>query len=261
MDRTAYDRFSERLHQRLAADERVLGLVAMGSMSGEPPPDQWSDHDFFVITRPGEQERMRTGLSWLPDGEQIVLAYRETAHGVKVLYRDSHLLEFAVFDPEETSVARINRFRVLLDRGGGGAGVRALRARTSRDLADRRPDPLWSSGQMLTALLVGAGRYPRGERVAGRALVQTAANHLAQLLALAVPSQNARALDTLDPLRRFEKAHPRLGRELDEALGNPPAEAALPLLRIALRELPQRIPEFPAQAARAAEASIEAASR
>ena len=260
MDRTAYDRFSERLHQRLAADERVLGLVALGSMSGEPPPDEWSDHDFFVITRPGEQERMRTGLSWLPDGEQIVLAYRETAHGLKVLYRDAHLLEFAVFDPEETSVARINRFRVLLDRGGIDERMRALRERTSRNLADR-PDPRWSSGQMLTALLVGAGRYRRGERVAGRALVQTAANHLAQLLAFAVPSQNARALDTLDPLRRFEKAHPRLGRELDEALGNPPAEAALRLLRIALRELPQRIPEFPAQAARAAEASIEAASR
>jgi len=260
MERTAYDRFSERLHQRLAADERVLGLVALGSMSGEPPPDQWSDHDFFVITRPGEQERMRTGLSWLPDGEQIVLAYRETAHGVKVLYRDAHLLEFAVFDPEETSVARINRFRVLLDRGGIDERMRALRERTSRDLADR-PDPRWSSGQMLTALLVGAGRYRRGERVAGRALVQTAANHLAQLLAFAVPSQNARALDTLDPLRRFEKAHPRLGRELDEALGNPPAEAALRLLRIALRELPQRIAEFPAQAARAVEASIEAATR
>src|SRR2546426_10657724 len=261
MDRPAYDRFSDRLHQRLAADERVLGLVALGSMSGDPPPDQWSDHDFFVITRPGEQERMRTGLSWLPDGEQIVLAYRETAHGVKGLYRDAHLLEFAVFDPEETSVARINRFRVLLDRGGIDERMRALRERTSRDLADRRPDPLWSSGQMLTALLVRAGRYRRGERLARRALAPPAANHPAPLRAFAVPSQNARALDTLDPLPRFEKAHPRLGRELDEALGNPPAEAALRLLRIALRELPQRIPEFPAQAARAAEASIEAASR
>src|SRR5439155_1580337 len=119
--------FSERLRERLATDERVLGLVALGSMSGEPPPDQWSDHDFFVISRPGEQERMRTELSWLPDGEEIVLAYRETAHGVKVLYRDAHLLEFAVFDPEEMSVARINRFRVLLDRGGVAERTRALR--------------------------------------------------------------------------------------------------------------------------------------
>ena len=261
MDRDAYGRFSERLRERLAADERVLGLVALGSMSGEPPPDQWSDHDFFVISRPGEQERMRTELSWLPDGEEIVLAYRETAHGVKVLYRDAHLLEFAVFDPEEISVARINRFRVLLDRGGVAERMRALRERTAGDLADRRPDLRWSSGQMLTALLVGAGRYRRGERVDGRALIQAAANQLAQLLAAAVPSENAGAVDTLDPLRRFEQVYPRLGRELDESLGRPLVEAALRLLRIALRELPQRIAEFPLEAARALEASIEADTR
>jgi hypothetical protein len=261
MDRDAYDAFSERLRQRLAADERVLGLVALGSMSGEPPPDRWSDHDFFVISRPGEQERMRTDLSWLPDREQIVLAYRETAHGVKVLRSDAHLVELAVFDSEEMSVARVNRFRVLLDRGGIEERMRALRERTARDVSDRRPDPRWSSGQMLTALLVGAGRYRRGELLAGRALVQTAANHLAQLLASAVPSGNLGALDTLDPLRRFEQVYPRLGRELDEALGRPPMEAALHLLRIALRELPQRIAGFSAEAARAVEASIEADSR
>jgi len=46
-------------------------------MSGEPPaPDEWSDHDFFVITPAGEQERMRTDLSWLPDAGQIALSYR-----------------------------------------------------------------------------------------------------------------------------------------------------------------------------------------
>src|SRR5256885_11336360 len=146
MERTAYDRFSERLHQRLAADERVLGLVALGSMSGEPPPDQWSDHDCFVIGRPGEQERMRTELSWLPDGEEIVLAYRETAHGVKVLYRDAHLLEFAVFDPEEMSVARVNRFRVLLDRGGVAERMRALREGTAGGLPPRPPAPGRASG-------------------------------------------------------------------------------------------------------------------
>jgi hypothetical protein len=260
MDRDAYDRFSERLRERLAADERVLGLVALGSMSGDPQPDRWSDHDFFVISRPGEQERMRTDLSWLPDGDQIVLAYRETAHGVRVLYRTAHLLEFAVFDPEESSVARINRFRVLLDRGGIHERMRALRERTAREVAKRRPDPRWLSGQMLTALLVGVGRYRRGEHIDGRALVQSAANHLAQLLAFAVPSQNAGALDNLDPLRRFEQAHPRLGREMDEALGHPPEEAALHLLHIALCELPARIPEFSAEATRTIEAFIEAAT-
>src|SRR5437660_8165424 len=125
MERTAYDRFSERLHQRLAADERVLGLVALGSMSGEPLPDEWSDHDFFVITRPGEQERMRTDLSWLPDAEAIAFSYRETAHGLKVFYSSAHLLEFAVFDFAELQLARVNRYRTLLDRGGVEERMRA----------------------------------------------------------------------------------------------------------------------------------------
>ena len=90
MQRDAYHRLTERLREGLSAEARVLGLVALGSMSGDPPaPDEWSDHDFFVITRPGEQERMRTDLSWLPDAGQIALSYRETAHGVKVLYRSA----------------------------------------------------------------------------------------------------------------------------------------------------------------------------
>ena len=88
MDRAQYDAFTQRLHASLEADGRVLGLVAMGSMSGElPEADAYSDHDFFVVVRTGEQERMRTDLSWLPDAGEIVLAFRETAHGVKVVYR------------------------------------------------------------------------------------------------------------------------------------------------------------------------------
>jgi hypothetical protein len=250
MQRDAYDRFTEQLHSRLAADTRVLGLVALGSMSGEPPdPDEWSDHDFFVITRAGEQERMRTDLSWLPDAGQIALAYRETAHGVKVLYRSAHLLEFAVFDPEELSLARINRFRTLLDRSDIDQRMRALRERTAQELVQRRPDARWLSGQLLTALLVGAGRYRRGERVGGRAQIQAAAVHLAQLLARALPQQRGSLLDTLDPLRRFEQAYPALGKEVDEALGRPPPDATLWLLRIARRELAQRLPEFPDEAA------------
>jgi len=250
MQRDAYDRFTERLREELSADARVLGLVALGSMSGEPPaPDEWSDHDFFVITRAGEQERMRTDLSWLADAGQIVLSYRETAHGVKALYRNAHLLEFAVFDLEELSLARVNRYRTLLDRSGIEERMRVLRERTTREVAERRPAARWLSGQFLAALLVGAGRYRRGERVGGRAQLQAATVHLAQLLARARSEGGQAVLDSLDPLRRFEQAYPDLGRELDDALGHPPPEAALRLLRIARRELAQRVREFPDEAA------------
>ena len=37
MQQRDYDAFTERLRQGLAGDGRVVGLVALGSMSGEPP--------------------------------------------------------------------------------------------------------------------------------------------------------------------------------------------------------------------------------
>ncbi len=80
----AYEAFTESLRVRLEEDPRVLGLVALGSMARQDyEPDRWSDHDFFVITRSGEQEAFRGDRSWLPRSDRIVLSYRETPHGVK----------------------------------------------------------------------------------------------------------------------------------------------------------------------------------
>lgn len=256
MRRSDYDRFTARLRERLEADDRVLGLVALGSMSGEPPlADTWSDHDFFVICRPGEQERLRTDLSWLPDASEIVLAFRETAHGLKVLYRSGHLLEFAVFDLDELALARVNRYHTLLDRADVEGRMRQLRERSAREAEERRPDVRWLSGQFVSALLVGAGRYERGERLAGRASLQGALGHLVQLLSRALPARSD-VLDSLDPLRRFERAYPELGSEIEEAMGRAPPEGARVLLRLALRELPARLPDFPVEGARAVEGRL-----
>src|SRR5512140_406945 len=116
MEPSAYARFTATLLERLGADPDVLGLVALGSMSELPPgPDRWSDHDFFVVTRPGAQERLRAAPDWLPAPERIVLWHRETAHGLKAIWDDGHLAELAVFDLEELGLARVNRFSVLLD--------------------------------------------------------------------------------------------------------------------------------------------------
>jgi hypothetical protein len=257
-----YQRFSQRLLDGLAADERILGLVALGSMSGEPPlADEWSDHDFFVICHPGEQERLRTGLSWLPDAGELAFWFRETAHGVKALYRSGHLLEFAVFDLDELQLARINRSRTLLDRVGPGAPsiesrLASLRLRTSQEAGERRSDPRWLAGQLLTSLLVAAGRHRRGERMSGRALLQGAAGRLVELLARAIPPGREGVLDTLDPFRRLEQAFPQIARDLDEALGEPVPLAALRCLGIARRELAPRLREFPDDAAAVVERQL-----
>lgn len=119
MQSDAYRDFIEQLTANLRADDRVQGLVLLGSTANQShPPDQWSDHDFFVITNRGDQEHFRTEFDWLPDYDEIVLTVRETAHGLKVLYASGHLLEYAVFDLDEIAVAKANDYRVALDRGG-----------------------------------------------------------------------------------------------------------------------------------------------
>jgi len=239
----AYRRFTESLRERLAADPRVLGLVALGSMAEQgTAPDAWSDHDFFVITRPGDQESFRSDLSWLPDADALAFHYGETAHGVKALYADGHLLEFAVFDPEEMRVARVNRYRVLLDRERIEERLAELAAESARGSGTARSADRYLLGQFLTALLVGVGRDARGERLAGQHLVRGAAlPPLLALLAKHVRPGREAALDDLDSLRRFETAYPSLGAEIHRALEERPARTASLLLRLAERELEGRL--------------------
>ena len=246
MDAAAYAAFTDLLARRLDADPRVVGLVALGSTFGEgTPPDAFFDHDFFVVTHPGEEERYRKDLSWLPRADRIVLAHRETEHGLKVVLDDGHLLEFAVFDLQELGVARANRYAVLLDRGGVAKRMAEVAAKPAG-----RPEDRWLSGQLLGNLLVGGGRAARGELLSARLFVAGhAAGHLLRLLARHVPAEEPVPLDDLDPFRRFEAAHPRLGAALNAALGLPPLDAAVALLDLAGRELATRVPEWPLAAA------------
>jgi hypothetical protein len=252
MHPAAYARFTAALSERLAADPDVLGLVALGSMSGEgPAPDAWSDHDFFVVTRPGAQERLRADPAWLPDARRIVLWHRETAHGLKAIWDDGHLAELAVFEPEELALARANRYRVLLDRADVAPRMAALRAATEARRAAEAPDPRWLGGQFLGELLVGAGRAARGERTSGHFRVRTqAVLHLLALVHRLVPPAEGAAPDGLDVSRRVEQAWPALAGELEAALARPVPDAAAALLDAAERTLGDRAP-WPAAAAAA----------
>jgi hypothetical protein len=249
MNPEEYRQLIEALRSNLAADDRVLGLVALGSMAAQDTqPDRWSDHDFFVITRPGDQEPLRRDLSWLPGARDLVLSYRETAHGLKALYRNGHLLELAVFDLQELHLAKVNRYRVLLDRGGVAETLERVRAETVAWIAGSAMGDFERCGQLLANLLVGAARHARGERLSGSQFVGYAAQHLAALLARHVPKEAEAPLDDLDPLRRFELAYPALGRELGDLLAAPLPLAAPGLLALARRELAGRLPGWPAEA-------------
>jgi hypothetical protein len=242
-----YGRFTDSLVASLETDSRVVGLVALGSMAcRDYDPDEWSDHDFFVVTRPGEQERFREELSWLPHAGEIALAFRETEHGLKILYESGHLLEFAVFDLDELRLAPVDRRRVLLDRGGVAERMEAVVAARVLAGSPPREDERFHFGQLVTHVLVGTGRHFRGEKVSGAYFVKgLAVRDLVVLVERAVPSEQASLLDELDPLRRFDLAYPELARELDGLLLTGTVEAANGLLALAERELRSRRPELP----------------
>jgi predicted nucleotidyltransferase len=234
--------FKQALAERLARDDRVLGLVFLGSAAERDyAPDDWSDHDFFVITSSGEQDAFRADRSWVPRSDELALWFRETEHGVKALYEDGHLVEFAVFDLDELGVAAVDRWRVVFDRGGVEERMAEVAAQSARP----DPDPALSFGQLVTTALVGAGRHRRGELLTGRFFVsELAVRHFVELVLLTVPSTRLDTLDRLDRLRRFEVAFPELGEALAALQRLPSDQAAITLLRLADRELRPRLPEL-----------------
>ena len=220
MEPADYRRFTEALTERLSNYGDVLALVALGSMAARDHlPDRFSDHDFFVIVRSGTQSWYRENLQWLPEHERIAFAFQETAHGMKVLYDDRHLLEFAVFDPDELHQARINRYRVLFDRVNLTPTLEQLAA---REIFSSTVDIRFQSGQFLTHLLVGLWRYRRGERLSAfRFLREFALQELVQLTYALAMAERPDLSDNLDPTRRFEMVYPAVGNELALALEQP----------------------------------------
>jgi lincosamide nucleotidyltransferase len=241
----AYRQFTEHLKNNLETDNRVLGLIAVGSMAeGNRLPDDWSDHDFFVITESGKQETFRTDVSWLPHTERIVLNIRETAHGLKILYDNAHLLEFAVFDIDELKQVRVNDYRILLDKAGLAAIV-SQRVTDTLPVVDMRRDV----SMVLALLFVGAGRYARGEHLSAHLFIKTyALYHLLPLLRAQLTADDVSRLDTLDPIRRFEQVFPEVGAEISQILLLPIFDATQSILNLVDRLLRDTMPDYPKQA-------------
>jgi hypothetical protein len=238
MQLAAFRAWTEALVHNLSGDERVLGLVMLGSASETRRiPDQWSDHDFFVVTISGEQEGFRQRRDWLPDADQIVLHVRETEHGVKVIFRNDHLIEFAVFDLQEISRAWVNDYRVLFDHSGGAISEMLTGLTQQRKAGSQNEER--DLAMFLSLLYVGAGRVRRGEILSGQRFIKDfALLHLLPVLMNRIPAQEGAHLDNFDPFRRFERAYPQLAPQLHAALLLEPIAAARALLTFAETHLP-----------------------
>ncbi|MFH2072771.1 MAG: aminoglycoside 6-adenylyltransferase, partial [Actinomycetota bacterium] len=231
----AYAEYLERLVATLGADEHVVGAVALGSTAATVrEPDRWSDHDLWVIVRPGSEEQYRTDPSWLPDSGRLLLWLRETRHGMKAVYDDGHLVEVAVFRLDELEVARVNTYRVLLDKGGVAAALPAVREATEAHLDRVQRSEGYLVGQFVTGLLVGIGRYARGEWISGHEFVKVhAVGHLLALLPLVLEPADPDAVDDLNPWRRVEQAFPDMAARISAALAQDVPAATLGLLATA----------------------------
>lgn len=250
MNPQEYQNLTDALYRTLEFDTRVVGLMAAGSMAGlSHQPDEWSDHDFWLIVQPGEEAWFQTHAGWLPDSDRIILFFREAEGGFKAVYQSGHLLEFAVSDFEGLRHARINDYRLLIDRDGLAADLAHMQQTTTTQHGDLVRDDLGLLGQFITNLLVGVGRYRRGEQMSARQLITVSSLYgLLRLVPKHIPAEQPETLDNIDPLRRVEMVYPTIGAEINQLLRLDLDQAALGLLDLADRLLKNCIANYPAEA-------------
>jgi hypothetical protein len=234
-------KYEDELSANLQAHPDVIGLVFVGSAADHSRFDEWSDHDFFVVTKSGAGEGLRQDLSWLPNAEEIAISPRETAHGLKVVYRDGHVLEFAVFNDEELELAGANAYLVTVDKTGEIANRMAAIAAKSAEAAAKaigenyRPDAEFEL--FLCQLLIGVGRGRRGEALIAGEHVRSWA--VGNLLGLVRHWQHPvrgteNKTDNLNRHRRFELQYPTIGARIVSAQEKPVEACARQLLDVAL---------------------------
>jgi hypothetical protein len=242
MDPAAYDAYTEALLEAVRRDADMLGIILAGSTADASRRDVWSDHDFLLIVKPGLQERYRQDLSWLPDADRIVLRYRETEHGLNVIYEYGHLAEFAVFDPDEVRVMKANDYSVPVDKADIADRMRVVAEQST-------PAPLDTAGaaaHCMQLIFVGVGRFARGETLSGHAFVRFwALRRLLMVLPAVLKPEHASRLDTLDPFRRVERALPDLAAQIDGLLRLDVLGCATGILDILDTHVGPHLPGYP----------------
>lgn len=240
MEAAEFDIYTERLRVALESARDVVGLVTLGTTADCTFRDEWSDHDFWVITNAAAQDSFLEDLSWLPDAHNIAITVRHR-NGWTVLYRNRHKVEFAVFDVNEVHAGKAERYRVLIDRDQIAELMESVHQGTLEEAqASQRSDAL----QNLCVLLWSAcERYSRGELLSARQYLDGfAVNQLLSLVSVKANETLRDGKDVLDPRRRMEQNSPTLAKEVLTILDEPVPQASLHLLELVERELKQKAP-------------------
>lgn len=225
----AFEAYLSQLAAVAESRDDVVGLAGFGSTADRSRVDEWSDHDFAWVTAQGAQDAYRYDLSWLPGSEGIALSVVEHHGGVKVIYDDGRVLEFGITSLADLTNWAGNRIEVVVDKGGVAEAVAAI---LTAPLPEGEPDDARAIRLVLTQLLIGVGRYRRGEVLsAGRSIRDEATAYLLVALGRRLGGATER-LDTLDPRRRFDFVHPTVAARIEAALRLDPEAAARELLAI-----------------------------
>ncbi|MFH8248961.1 hypothetical protein ACH3VR_01155 [Microbacterium sp. B2969] len=253
-----FEALSRGLAEGVRGRPGFAGLVLLGSASDEAAGrrDEWSDHDFFAITREGAGRMLRPDLSWLPDQDRLVLTAREGEIGFVAVYDDGHVFEFAFSDAAELDGALAEAATVAVDDDEGTV-ARLIDESRIRAAAGDAFDPANDMRLVLVKLLIGAGRARRGEVLNGSDFVRGwAVRLLVRVVRARLSARSTSARDTIDPMRRFEQDFPDWSAAIAAAIAQPVEEAACALFVMARSELEPGWTEFPTAAADAVAARL-----
>lgn len=235
MDQAQFHQFTDTLKNTLAADERVLALVAIGSLAKPERIDHWSDHDFWVITTTAAQTDFLSDISWLPNHTAIVLALRPAQQYYTILYRTGHIAEFAVFGLHDLSRGRLSQYQMLFDKQEVAPHIHSIASHVQQEWHDSDNAEATFSHFLIT-LCTGAARAARGEQLSASTYIfQYAVDALLKLITHHQPPQQHDLVDPFDSRRRFEQIYPEISAALLPVLARPPIEAAQQLLDLAER--------------------------
>lgn len=236
-----YEELLDDLATFARANPQIVGLVAFGSTADSERRDEWSDHDFALITEPGAADTFRNDLSWLPHADDIALSVIEDQGGVKIIYTNGHRLEFGIADAEGFSTWAGSPARVIV-------GDESVHVATANVVA-RRPGGAVNAEReirlMLTQIHSGVSRVRRGEKLSGSQLVRGEAIDHFLRVATVRWAADATGLDALDPRRRFEQVFGNVGARLEAAIRLPVENAAREACDLAEECLAPGWPGFP----------------
>jgi hypothetical protein len=240
-----FDRFTAELLASVSSLPGAIGLVMTGSAVDRSRLDEWSDHDFIVVTARDAAD-LRERVDWLPRRERLVLVSAVPGEGFRAVYDDGHVLEFDVAPIAQVATWQANNFEVILDRGGIAEVMAAIAAKRKPTVSI---DAEHEIRQFLALILIGVGRARRGETlIAGAAVRNAAVAHLVNAWQDRMPARAPELADNLDNWRRFEFIYPQDGPALSGAVAQDVEPAARGLLDIAERLLAPGWPGWPTDA-------------